>query len=80
MKVRRKGSTMLDKKEAEMKEEEEKKSRPVVRLGMLELGKLSLFLLLVGFAPKRKPAVTSLCKRPPHGPALPQGIQQLAHI
>jgi len=31
---------MLDKEEAEMKEEEEKKSRPVVRLGMLELGKL----------------------------------------
>lgn len=26
---------MLDKEEAEMKEEEEKKSRPVVRLGML---------------------------------------------
>lgn len=25
---------MLDKEEAEMKEEEEKKSRPVVRLGM----------------------------------------------
>ncbi|GFF89867.1 LOW QUALITY PROTEIN: hypothetical protein IFM47457_08297 [Aspergillus lentulus] len=68
---------MLDKKEAEMKEEEEKKKQAG---GMLELGKLSLFLLLVGFAPKRKPAVTSLCKRPPQGPALPQGTQQLVHI
>lgn len=55
MKVRRKGSTMLDKEEAEMKEEEEKKSRPVVRLGMLELGKLVESLLVARwFRPEKK--------------------------
>lgn len=46
---------MLDKEEAEMKEEEEKKSRPVVRLGMLELGKLVESLLVAcWFRPEKK--------------------------